>query len=144
MKFPFFRRSSGVKNLLVLFEVSQALAHTLELGELLNSIKKILTERLNIREFSLFFFAQSSKDVFELAAAQCPGDTAKFVGKKFEITNPEILKPILDKKIAPAPNLHTQILGGGEGNIGIPLVVAGDPIGILHVGRGKKESFTPA
>lgn len=72
MRFPFFRRSSreSLKELSVLFQVSQALAHTLELSELLNVIRKILTESLQISEFKLFFFTGSSKETLELVSDQ--------------------------------------------------------------------------
>lgn len=54
MRFPFFRRSrESLKDLSVLFQVSQILAHTLELSELLNNIRKILVESLHISDFSL-------------------------------------------------------------------------------------------
>ena len=142
--------AESLKDLKILYQISQNLSPTLELSELLHTVTRILTETLNYREFSLLFF-NASREYLEVVAAHGFRDNARIRGLKFKVGEgisgmaAQLGQTIhIQDTQADPRHLHFKEERMEDGSfLSIPLVTSGEIVGVLNVGRNKKGAFSP-
>lgn len=87
----------SVREISLLYNISQALGRTLEQSELLHQITRILTKELQITQFSLFLFNKEDL-IFELKASSGSKNQADLVDVKLKLDEEFVAKMMSEKK----------------------------------------------
>ncbi len=139
---------TSLKDLSLLYSTSQLLSRTLELGEFFHTVKTVLTENLNIREFSLLFY-NDTREWLEVKAAAGFEDSQRIQGMKF-LPGEGICglcalegRTLYVEDLSAEPRyLHYKGEKKGEGAFAsIPLMVSGMVAGVLNVSHSRVGAF---
>ncbi|MBI2339185.1 MAG: diguanylate cyclase [Deltaproteobacteria bacterium] len=141
---------ASLKDLKILFQISQSLSPTLELSELLHTATRILTETLNYREFSLLFL-NAGREYLEVVAAHGFRDNARIRSLKFRpgegisgmVAQSGRTVYIQDTGADPRYLYYKGEKSEAGSFLSIPLITSGEVVGVLNVGHNKKGAFSP-
>lgn len=140
---------SSVKDLSVLFGIAQTLGRALEFSEFLQTVSRIITDTLQINEFSLLFFNQS-RTFLEVHQASGFQDNEKIKGMTFRpgeglsglVAQTGELIYVEDTTHDPR-YLHYKGEKSGDGSfVSLPLLVSDVVVGVLNVSHVKQSAFT--
>lgn len=140
--------TEAMKDLSLLYSVSQSLSRTLELGEFFHTVKSILTENLSIREFSLLFY-NDTREWLEVKTAGGFEDSQRIQGMKFRPGEGVCGLCALEERTIYVEDiadesryLHYQGEKKREGSYAsIPLMVSGMVVGVLNVSHARVGAF---
>ncbi len=140
---------SSVKDLSVLFGISQTLGRALEFQEFLQTVSRIITDTLQINEFSLLFFNQA-RTLLEVHQASGFHDNEKIKGMTFRpgegisglVAQTGELIYVEDTTHDPR-YLHYKGEKSGDGSfVSLPLLVSDVVVGVLNVSHVQQNAFT--
>lgn len=140
---------SSLKDLSVLYQVSQILARPLEFEEFLEDVSQVITKNLSIKEFSLLFFDPAHR-YLEVRLASGFKDNARIRGMMFKlgegisgrVAESGQMIYVSDTKNDPH-YLHYKGEKLEDGSfLSLPLKVGSEVVGVLNLSHRQKNAFS--
>lgn len=140
---------TSLKDLSILYQISQLLSHTLEMSELFLNINKVLMETLDVKNFSLLIRDEGGS--LEVKMVNGFDDGSKLLNMSLEGTGGLMGEALDGKKIVVVDDaekeslfLHFQGEKNLKGSIlSIPLLVADAGVGVLNLVHPREKAFGP-